>query len=76
MQHRVAAAPPQQEEDAHYEDCSENAKGAEQPEYSLYYGVVDEKIVGMIRLIGKQAGPFWGTLQQIGVPKKVRAIPN
>ena len=65
---------PEEQEAAHDEDGRENAEGADQPEDSLLYSVIDEKVVGVVRLVREKVEPLVGAFQQIGVPEEVRSV--
>ena len=53
MRKRTIIPSPEKQVAPDYEDGHENTEGAEQAEDSLYYSVMDEKVVGMVRLLGE-----------------------
>ena len=58
------------------ENSGEDSQGTEGPKESLFHRLMDEVIVRVVGLQWEKIGSFRWTLEEVGVPKKVRAVSD
>ena len=76
MERRHISLGPKELVSAGQEDGSKDSQGTERPQKTLFNGLMDEVVVGVVGLQWVQVSALGWAFQEVGVPEKVGAVSH